>query len=536
VTTKTSTLAQAIEAAVAGRKVMMQCPVHDDSTASLSIGPGTTHPVVMRCMANCQTEDILASEGLSWADISAEMEERQRENLWTPRGQASHVYPYHDAQGTLLYEVLRVPEAGGKTFTQRRPDPDTKSGYAWNLNGVDRTIYRLPQVLEAIRDGGTIHLCEGEKDVHSVLSVITAPDEATCNSGGAGRWLDEFSEILAEANVIVYADADEAGRDHARAVRESLLKHDCTVTIREAPAGRTKQGKPIKDVTDHLDAGRTLETMLETTPGSEAAKVRTATDWFDIVQRPDHQEDWVIKDSIARGEVLLLVGPEGGGKAELLRQIAVCTSAGIHPFTCTRIPAQRVLYVDGENRPHQTLGSWKRLMRAARGQGDPQPGMLHVMEERGSEIDLTSLRGKQWLTERAHAYAPDLIIIGPLSNMAPNDLVKFEEVHAFRRTIEHVMEVSGCAFAIEHHAPLRQAGDKKREMRPYGNGLLMKWPDFGYGMVPVEDHPDAVEFRGFRGARVRGRSWPSALRWGSAAAMEMPWVECIVDKSGNVIG
>jgi 5S rRNA maturation endonuclease (ribonuclease M5) len=535
VTTRTTTIAQAIEAAVAGRKTMLVCPVHDDSTASLSIGPGSTHPVVMRCMAGCETEDILATEDLTWADVSNEMEERERENRWTPKGQASHVYPYFDANGALLYEVLRVPTADGKTFQQRRPDADTKSGYAWNLNGVDRTIYRLPQVLEAMRDGGTIHLCEGEKDVHSVLSVISAPDEATCNSGGAGRWTDEFSAVLAEATVIIYADADEVGRDHARAVRESLLSHGCVVTIREPPAGRTKRGKPIKDVTDHLDAGLALDAMLETTPGSEAARVRTAIDWFDIVQRPEHQEAWVIKDSIARGEVLLLVGPEGGGKAELLRQIAVCTAAGVHPFTCSRIPAQRVLYIDGENRPHQTLGSWKRLMRAARAHGDPQPGMLHVMEERGSELDLSSLRGKQWLAERVYAYRPDLVILGPLSNMAPNDLVKFEEVHAFRRTIEHIMEVGNCAVAIEHHAPLRQAGDKKREMRPYGNGLLMKWPDFGYGMVST-DTDEVIEFRGFRGARVRGRSWPSALRWGNPAASEFPWVECVVTQDGTVVG
>jgi 5S rRNA maturation endonuclease (ribonuclease M5) len=535
VTTRTTSIAQAIEAAVAGRKTMMTCPVHDDSTASLSIGPGTTHPVVMRCMAGCDTESILATEDLTWGDVSNEIEERERENRWTPKGQASHIYPYYDANGVLIYEVLRVPTPEGKTFWQRQPDPDTKSGYAWNLNGVDRTIYRLPQVLEAIRDGGTIHLCEGEKDVHSLLSVIQPPDEATCNSGGAGRWLDEFSEVLAEAHVIVYADADEAGRDHARAVRESLLEHNCIVTIREPPAGRTKRGKPIKDVTDHLDAGRSLEAMLETTPGSESVRVRTAIDVFDIVQRPEHQEDWVIRDSIARGEVLLLVGPEGGGKAELLRQMAVCTASGVHPFTTTKIPAQRVLYIDGENRPHQTLGSWKRLMRAARAHGDPTPGMLHVMEERGSELDLTSLKGKQWLTERAHAYAPDLIILGPLSNMAPNDLVKFEEVHAFRRTIEHVMEKANCAVAIEHHAPLRQAGDKKREMRPYGNGLLMKWPDFGYGMVSTEND-EVIEFRGFRGARVRGRSWPSALRWGNPALSEFPWVECVVTQDGSVIG
>src|SRR5690606_40177032 len=55
-------------------------------------------------------------------------------------------YQYFDANGALVFEVVRKP---GKKFLQRRPDPGAKDGWTWNLQGVDRVLYRLPELLKA---------------------------------------------------------------------------------------------------------------------------------------------------------------------------------------------------------------------------------------------------------------------------------------------------------------------------------------------------------------------------------------------------
>lgn len=528
--TKTTSLAEAIEHATAGRKVAMLCPAHDDNNASLSVGPGKDQPVVLMCMAGCTTEDILATEGMTFADISSEVEERVKENMWTPGGTASNIYRYYDANGILTYEVLRVYENGKKRFFQRQPDEDAKSGYQWNLDGVERLLYRLPQTLEAVRLGATIHIAEGEKCVEALMKVIPQGDEATCNSGGAGRFLPDFAAALTGANVVIYADADDPGREHAREVRDMLMEQGCVVQIVEAPPGRLSNGKAISDVADHLEAGLSLEQMMETTPGSTAEKARSGVDVLDLVTRPDYEFEFIIPGVLARSERLLLVGVEGHGKSEMMRQLAYSVAAGVHPFSAEKIEPRRVLYIDAENHPGQVMGRWKTLGNLLeRNGGQIERGMLTILEEWDSEIDLTTAKGRAWLKERVHAYRPDLLLLGPLKNLVQKNLSDHETVNQLRYCINSTRSISGCSVVMEHHAPLRMSGDRERELRPYGSGLFLGWPDFGYAMKPTQQQ-GVYEWQSFRGDRVRGRQWPEAVRWGKG--MELPWTPTLLEVEG----
>jgi hypothetical protein len=90
-------------------------------------------------------------------------------------------YPYVDERQALLYETVRYND---KTFKQRRPDG--KGGYIWNLDGVRRVPYRLPERLAAIERGDRIGYCEGEKDVHTAERFGIA---STTNAMGVGQTL-----------------------------------------------------------------------------------------------------------------------------------------------------------------------------------------------------------------------------------------------------------------------------------------------------------------------------------------------------------
>lgn len=163
-------------------------------------------------------------------------------------------YDYTDAEGRLLYQVVRfeTPD-GSKTFRQRRPRPG--GGWTWNLDGVDRVLYRLPKVLEQARSGRLVAVVEGEKDVEAVEAQGYV---ATCNAGGAGKWQDNYSETLRGARVAIIADDDEPGHQHAAAVAASL----------EGIAAALWTVKPAigKDVSDHLAAGRTLRELVPFDP------------------------------------------------------------------------------------------------------------------------------------------------------------------------------------------------------------------------------------------------------------------------------
>ena len=93
-------------------------------------------------------------------------------------------YPYVDENGALLFEVVRYEPKG---FSQRRPDGN--GGWLWNLDGVRRVPYNLPEVIKA----RTILICEGEKDC---LTARASGLVATTNAGGAGKWRTEYADWL----------------------------------------------------------------------------------------------------------------------------------------------------------------------------------------------------------------------------------------------------------------------------------------------------------------------------------------------------
>jgi antitoxin (DNA-binding transcriptional repressor) of toxin-antitoxin stability system len=141
-------------------------------------------------------------------------------------------YDYTDERGELLFQVVRSRQSDGdKTFSQRQPDG--KGDWIRNTKGVRRVPYRLPELLTAVRAGRTILIPEGEKDVDRLIALGHA---ATCNPMGAKKWPRDFARYFqGAAAVVVLADHDQAGRDHAALVCASLLpivptvkRHDFT--------------------------------------------------------------------------------------------------------------------------------------------------------------------------------------------------------------------------------------------------------------------------------------------------------------------
>jgi 5S rRNA maturation endonuclease (ribonuclease M5) len=213
-------------------------------------------------------------------------------------------YNYTDEQGTLLYQVVRYVNAdGSKTFKQRRPDG--KGGSVWNLKGVRRVPYRLPELLSAVQsDAGLILVVEGEKDVDR-LRALSYP--ATCNPGGARKWRHDFADYFRGAlMVVVLADNDDEGRQHAQQVCTSLLRTVRTVKrhdFTDLPKGG--------DVSDWLDAGHTaedLEALLTQAPSvtaedtspteAEAVEANSSSALPLVVLTNDRPMRWAIEDAL----------------------------------------------------------------------------------------------------------------------------------------------------------------------------------------------------------------------------------------------
>lgn len=163
--------------------------------------------------------------------------------------QIAATYDYHDEDGQLLYQVVRFTP---KEFRQRRPDPDNPDRWIWKLGDVRRVLYHLDRLLEADRER-TVYIVEGEKDVHALEDLGLT---ATTNPQGAGKWpavADCAARALVGRNVIIVADADKKGREHAADVLRRLADVAASARIIELPGA--------KDAADWVRAGGTAEQL-----------------------------------------------------------------------------------------------------------------------------------------------------------------------------------------------------------------------------------------------------------------------------------
>ncbi len=161
----------------------------------------------------------------------------------------SACYDYTDEDGNVLFQVVRYEP---KDFRQRRSDG--KGGWVWSVKGVRQVPYRLPQLLGAPWDT-PVFVVEGEKDVLRLESLGLV---ATCNAGGAGKWPDALSKPFARRHVVILADNDEPGHQHADKVCRALSQAEAEVRVLSLP-GLLPKG----DVSDWLDAGGTVEQLLQ---------------------------------------------------------------------------------------------------------------------------------------------------------------------------------------------------------------------------------------------------------------------------------
>ena len=216
---------------------------HGDKRPSLSVGVGADGRALVHCETGCATEDVVGALGLSIIDLFPDRDDEPQ-----ARTRIVAAYPYYDADGELLFEVVRTDPKG---FRQRRPDG--RGGWVWSLVGLEqRPLYRLPQILDAVAQGEVIWVVEGEKDAEALVRLGFA---ATCNPAGAGKWRPEHTAALAGARLVeVVADDDEAGTAHARSVADAI-----------APVvGEVRTWLPYagcKDMAEHVGQGRAVSDL-----------------------------------------------------------------------------------------------------------------------------------------------------------------------------------------------------------------------------------------------------------------------------------
>jgi DNA-binding transcriptional ArsR family regulator len=274
--------------------------------------------VLIKCHAGCDIKAIVRALGLELRDLFPPKSERKPKP--EPERKIAAVYPYVDESGKLIFEVVRYEP---KSFAQRRPDGN--GGWIWNLEGVRRVLYKLPDVLRAVESGETIFIVEGEKDADALCGLDLV---ATTNPHGAGKWRDEYSETLKGAHVVIIPDNDEPGRRHAESVARSLWGKARSIKIVELP------GDSVKDASDWIKAGGTKEQLQELVASAQEWRPAPAMAYDEL--RETFEKWLALPDDLAIRFVLsvvianrlsgdpmwaFIVGPSGSSKTELVNPL-----------------------------------------------------------------------------------------------------------------------------------------------------------------------------------------------------------------------
>lgn len=463
-------------------------------------------------------------------------------------------YDYFDEEGTLVFQVTRwkLPN-GGKSFTQRKP---TKTGgWEYTTTGLNKPLYRLPQVKRAIKDGDPIYVAEGEKDVHTLENFGLV---ATTNPGGAKSWTSKFSRMLEGASkVFVVSDNDAVGRRHAKTIVAELTDLGIDTEALEPP-------EDFKDVTDMVEKGKPLSELIPLRTDAAAsdpyleivsklrslstkdwplnlklAKARIVLDsaefnpldsgrlvrWDKFLAEPVEDYDWLIPGIIEKTDRVIIVAAEGVGKTMLNRQVALMSAAGRHPFTRAKMNPITVLFVDLENPERIIRRTSQKILEGIRA---INPSTFEIpnahLWSKPDGINILDTEHRTTLINVVEQVNPDLLIIGPIYKMMidPGNRSAEAVTTEVAMHLDTIRTTFDCALWLEHHAPLGPADGSKRVLRPFGSSVWSRWPEFGLSLVPDPAVQFRYEFQPFRGAREE-RDWPKALHRDTVLPFASEW-------------
>jgi putative DNA primase/helicase len=307
------------------------CPAHDDTNPSLSITEKEDGTVLVHCFV-CQDQEkvlrALEDLGITRSDLF----HRHGEGPGPHGGKKTKrrmcctgIYDYKTPDGKFIrHNSLRFepppdgeqhhPDCQGehlnssrkdKDFRQARPDPN--GGYVYGLDGVQTVLYDLPNVMQAALRGEMVIWVEGEKDADNGkerLGLTTT----TCPMG-AKHFKPYYASFLTGAHMVVVADNDGPGGEHAEMVATELLPFAASIKILKLPDVPEKG-----DLTDWIDAGGTRErfdSLVSKTPQfilptkeSEFGEkeLLPAKSLREVVTEAEETPDFIIKDLLKKGE------------------------------------------------------------------------------------------------------------------------------------------------------------------------------------------------------------------------------------------
>jgi hypothetical protein len=417
--------------------------------------------------AGCRGADV-AGAGLGCSSVSIDQPRPRRRTL-------------PEAEQGLIGSLLIRPAMLGEVSTQVVPEdflrPHLRNVYVAMLALWGRGIHpTMESVADELSSAGLLDAVGGNPELVSIVASTSSPVPA------------HYVPVILEAS------------------------------LRRRAALRCQQAQeaiadPRLSAVDAVEAARELLATIDvpTDAPSEAVDLPTFV-------AGDDSYDWLVPDLIERGDRLLIVAAEGVGKTMLARQLAVCCSVGIHPFSGRSFNAVKVLMVDLEN-PVALARRKLRPMHAKARQLRPQAdhSRMSVVCRPGG-LDVTNRADARWLTAQLTHERPDLVVLGPLYKLFSADDNWERGARTVTTILDDLRQRLNFGLVMETHAP--GGSSDKRHLRPVGSSLWLRWPEFILTFTPTPEDPNVVAVTLSKGRDER--YWPTHMRRGG----DWPWTPC----------
>jgi hypothetical protein len=432
--------------------VSVCCPFHDDKTPSMSINLKAGTWFCHACNVGGGILDFerkVTGKAVDecWTAINATIGRDAPKACNPKHGTIAATYDYTDAAGRLIYQSVRYKKP--KDFRQRRPNG--KGGWKWDMDGVTRVPFNLPELVRA----NVVLIAEGEKDTLNLqVAAAKFPDNdgelsyaATCNIGGAGNWVDEHSPYFAGKKAFVFQDNDDAGRKHTRQVCTSVSKYAQGVHLVELP-GLAERG----DVSDYLETHTPDElfalmqaTPVWTPPTAATESTSKPGNGFklagigELLTRPEVPPDYLVDGLLVRGTLSCVVAKPKVGKSTFARGICFAVARG-EPFLGRSTRSGACIYLALEERSEEVTADFRAM-----GADGTEPIDVHA--------DTAPASATLSLVDLVRKRRPALVVIDPLFRLAPiRDEKAYAEVYAALGPLIDLSRETGTHILLTHHA------------------------------------------------------------------------------------
>ena len=434
-----------------GRQWDACCPAHEDRNPSFAVGLGDSGKALLYCQAGCSPNEIVAALsarlplGLAPSDLFPADPGKQ-----SGRRELRH-HDYRDAGGRPLFRKIKYADGN---WSQRRLNSDGTPG-EWSVKGVERVLYRLPELLAA-DPTATVVLTEGEKDAEA---VIAAGFVATSPPDGAGKWRDGYTAALRARDVVIAPHDDKAGREHAAMAAGKLAGVAASVrVVRSLPDGRDGTYNDVADFfaagmnaaafKQVLDAAGPPEEVLKGADGGPTTIEFITSAAF---AAGDFAQPEIIPGVLTKGEPGQIVGPMKACKTTVAVDLTISVATGTPFLGRFEVPTPRGV----------------GLVSAESGKATLQETALRVAASKG--VDLAGAELAHWafhipaldgddaadvLIDTVHEFKLELLILDPLYlalGSTGNEGNVFEMGERLK-PLGRVCSETGATVLLCHHA------------------------------------------------------------------------------------